>query len=115
MQLSALVTPSSANARRRAIVIGVDGLDGDEMHTASIPTLDLLEQVWTRSARTQLTGATYSGPGWTSILTGVEVEDHGVTYNGGYDERNPGYPTVLLKLRDAGLETASLHSVDRYL
>ena len=108
--VSALVSPLSTDAiHRRGLVIGVDGLDGAEMHTANTPYIDLLQQggSWTRQAQTQLTGATSSGPGWTSILTGVEVEDHEITYNGGYSDRNTQYPSFLNKLKLEGYQTAA--------
>ncbi len=109
ISLAALVSPSDGDIQKRALVIGVDGADGDEMHTATLPNLELLQEggVWTRNARTQITGATYSGPGWTSILTGVEVEDHQVTSNGNYDSRNTNYPSFLYKLRQEGMQSSA--------
>ena len=98
LSLSASVSPSDGDIQKRALVIGVDGADGAEMHTATL-NLERLQEggVWTRNARTQITGATYSGPGWTSILTGVEVEDHQVTSNGNFeDSRNTDYPSFSL-------------------
>lgn len=109
ISLSALVSPSSGNIHKRALVIGVDGADGAEMHTAVLPNLERIQEggLWTRNASTQLTGATSSGPGWTSILMGVEVEDHGITSNGDYDNRNTDYPSFLYKLREEGLQTSA--------
>jgi len=109
VSVSALVTPpGNVTIQKRALVIGVDGLDGAEMHNADTPTLNLLQAggLWTRDARTQMTGGTSSGPGWTSILTGVEVEDHWVTSNGGYSGRNPDYPTFVNILKEEGYQTA---------
>ena len=110
VQLSALVSPPNpSEAHRRALVIGVDGLDGEEFDSAHTPNIEQLQSggIWTRDARIQHTGATYSGPGWTSILTGVEVEKHNVTQNGGYDGRNTDYPSFLSVLRQAGFQTAA--------
>ena len=110
VQLSTLVSPPDASmAQRRALVIGVDGLDGEEFDSADTPNMDRLQNggLWTRDARIQRTGTTYSGPGWTSILTGVEVEKHNVTYNGGYDGRNTDYPSFLSVLHQAGFQTAA--------
>ncbi len=93
---------------RHALVIGVDGLDGEELARLNTPVLDRLRRhaAWTNTATTQLTADTLSGPGWTSVLTGVEAEDHGVTSNGDYDQRDPAYPTFLARLSDAGLTAA---------
>ncbi len=109
VSVSALVSPlENVTIQKRALVIGVDGLDGEEMYNADIPTLNLLQEggLWTRDARTQLSGDTSSGPGWTSILTGVEVTDHWVTSNGGYSGRNPDYPTFVSILKEEGYQTA---------
>ena len=93
---------------RHALVIGVDGLDGTELARLETPTLDVLRRhaLWTDTATTQLTGDTLSGPGWTSVLTGVETTDHGVTANADYDERNPDFPTFLARLAAAGVPSA---------
>ncbi|MCB9744138.1 MAG: alkaline phosphatase [Alphaproteobacteria bacterium] len=109
LQLSALVRPADGG-RPKALVIGVDGLDGQELGAAELPNLARLAEggTWTHDARTQLTGDTNSGPGWTSLLTGVEVEDHGVTYNGGYEGRDTRYPSFLARAREElGLSTAA--------
>ncbi len=94
--------------RRHALVIGVDGLDGDELARLNTPTLDLLRRhaLWTNTATTQLTADTLSGPGWTSVLTGVEAADHGVTANADYADRNPDFLTFLARLAAAGVPSA---------
>jgi arylsulfatase A-like enzyme len=89
--------------------MGIDGLRPDAIAPARTPTLDMLFEhgAGTLAASTQLTGDTVSGPGWASILTGVEVERHGVTSNDtavmqGIDR---GVPTMLGAAFDAGLDT----------
>ena len=107
VKLSALVSPQG-NERRRALVIGVDGMDGEEMDFAELPMIEHLQLggQWTRNASTQFTGATSSGPGWTSILTGVEVAKHGVTSNGGYTQRNMDYSTFVQIAGESGISTS---------
>ena len=86
----------SAGAQQpRALFVGIDGMRPDAMRAADTPHLDRLraEGTWTWSAQTQLTGATSSAPGWTSIFTGVEVEVHGVRANGVYDTYDRSHPT----------------------
>jgi len=102
----ALHEPTGA-ATRHALVVGVDGLDGEELTRLDTPVLDLLRRhaLWTDSAQTQLTGETVSGPGWTSVLTGVEVSKHGVTENDGYSERDPSWETFIARLAGAGIES----------
>lgn len=83
---------------RRALVIGIDGVRADAFAQADTPSFDtaFAEGVLTLEASTQLTGVTVSGPGWTSILTGHEVEDHGVIENDALlDRALPTFPELL--------------------
>jgi predicted AlkP superfamily pyrophosphatase or phosphodiesterase len=98
----------------KALVIGLDGVRGDGVATANTPEMDRLmdEGAWTLDGSTQMTGPTVSGPGWTSILTGFEVIDHGIVTNDGWDNRVAGTPTWLLRAREQGIETvAAIHWV----
>ncbi len=109
LSLSALVRPAS-EASRNVLVVGVDGLDGEEMMDIDVPVMESLMQrgFWSYAATTQLTGATSSGPSWTSILTGVETTIHGVTSNGGYDGRDTDYPSFLWRAKhQLGLSSAA--------
>ncbi len=106
---SVLMRPATEYSRN-VLVVGVDGLDGEEMLSIDAPVMESLMQrgLWSYSAVTQLTGATSSGPGWTSILTGVETTVHGITSNGGYDGRNTDYPSFLYRAKhELGLGTAA--------
>jgi hypothetical protein len=107
--LSSLVQPVDEQSRN-VLVVGVDGLDGEELESISAPVIEQLMQrgFWSYAAHTQLTGDTSSGPGWTSIMSGVETSKHGVTSNGGYEGRNTAYPSFLYRARmELGLSTAA--------
>jgi hypothetical protein len=109
VNLAALVRPADETSRN-VLVIGVDGMDGDELRDISVPVMERLMQRGFSSyaAHTQLTEATSSGPGWTSFLTGVEASVHGVSYNGGYDGRDTDYPSFLYRAKhELGLATAA--------
>jgi hypothetical protein len=109
VELKALVRPAEETSRN-VLVIGVDGLDGDELRDIATPVMSQLMErgFWSFAAHTQLTEATSSGPGWTSILTGVEAAVHGISGNGGYDERNTDYPSFLHRAQtELGLGTAA--------
>ncbi len=96
----------------KVLVIGLDGLRGDGIGASETPTLDALIDAgaWTMVARTQLEAPTFSGPGWTSILTGVDADKHLVYANGGYDDLDRSYPSFLQRARDLGFSTAaSIH------
>jgi hypothetical protein len=111
VHLRALGSPTGTP---KALVIGVDGVRGDSVEPAATPALNTLLQhaTWTLEASTQLEAATVSGPGWTSILTGVDADKHGITGNGGLAAHDPAYPTFLQRLRDAGRTTVGWTSWD---
>lgn len=88
----------------RVWVIGVDGLRPDGLLAADTPHLDALlaDGVLSTTARTHPVGDTVSGPGWASILTGVDVGEHGVEGNDDLGTINPDWPTFLTRARAAG-------------
>jgi membrane-anchored protein YejM (alkaline phosphatase superfamily) len=95
---------------RRVLVVGADGVRGDSVDPSSTPWLDLLRRhaAWTHRASTQLEADTYSGPGWTSILTGVDANKHNITRNSGWEGQSPDYPSFLWRLRhQLGITTAA--------
>jgi hypothetical protein len=104
--------PPPPGNERKVLVIGIDGLRGDAVPAADTPNMDALMEsgAFTLFASTQLEAATVSGPGWTSILTGVDADKHLVVENGGYAGRDDRWPTMLGRAHDAGLPTAtSIH------
>lgn len=102
--------PGPGVAEARALFVGIDGLRPDGLTAADTPHLDRLFAEGARSltARTQQTGATSSGPGWTSIFTGVEVARHGVEANGDYAAYDRSLPTFARVVRqELGRPTAA--------
>lgn len=93
----------------KVLVIGVDGLRGDAIAGADTPALDgLLDgAASTMTAMTQLGAPTVSGPGWTSILTGVDADKHLIYGNGGWDLMDRAYPTFIARAHDLGFSTAA--------
>jgi arylsulfatase A-like enzyme len=86
----------------KVILIGIDGVRPDVLAEVPTPNLDALAATGTFTARTRTTTPSVSGPSWSSMLTGVWPEKHGVTDNefGGrnYDEW-PGFLTRIEQLR----------------
>lgn len=96
-----------------SLVIGIDGLGSAGMRAASTPELDRLiagafgsGYASSYSFRGEAGGvvgtatqqATVSGPGWSTILTGVWADQHGVTdnsFNGADFETHPSYLELL--------------------
>lgn len=95
--------------RRKVLVVGADGVRSDGLAVAETPVLDALGRAGyrTQDASTQLTAPTVSGPGWASILTGVEPAKHRIVGNGGWENFDRDYRSFLHVARhDLGLRTA---------
>ena len=65
--------------KRCVLILGLDGTRHDAFAKAATPRIDALGRV--DLASTQLTAPTTSGPGWCSILTGLEADMHGCVDN----------------------------------
>lgn len=97
-----LLEAQCAGKSRHVLLVGIDGLRSDALEAADTPNIDAVSSsgVTTMNAfaggevGTDTEQPTLSGPGWTSVLTGVWVDRHGVTDNefGGLDvERSPHF------------------------
>ncbi|MGB5811607.1 MAG: alkaline phosphatase family protein [Polyangiales bacterium] len=92
----------------RALVVGIDGVRPDALDTASTPGMDALASDGTiyRDAfaggqpGTRTEQRTLSGPGWSSILTGVWVDKHGVQFNDFAGSRFDEYPHFFRRIRE---------------
>jgi len=96
-----------------ALIIGIDGVRPDALEAAQTPYLDLLFRGGASSttAHTQLTAQTKSGPGWASILTGVDADKHQVESNdlSDMDQKSPQWPSVTERAASAlGLSSAAI-------
>ncbi|MFP6649663.1 MAG: alkaline phosphatase family protein [Pirellulaceae bacterium] len=84
---SACLLRAQDPGQQRVLVIGIDGVRPDALAVARTPTLDRLVRTGAFADTTQILGTRYSksntisGPGWSSILTGVWADKHGVHDN----------------------------------
>lgn len=96
-------------SNKRVLLIGVDGLRADAAAMLPLPNLHRLKQLGTHTfwANVQSSGTAVSGPGWASLLTGHEPEDHSVDGNG--DLKDISYDTVLKMVKDtfSGMKVAA--------
>ncbi|MFO0606076.1 MAG: alkaline phosphatase family protein [Polyangiales bacterium] len=101
VQLRALGSPDPTQPHK-VLVVGVDGVRADLVPAATMPNLAALRGFgqWIPRATTQRTAATLSGPGWASVLTGVEPTKHRITANANYASRDPAWPTFLSRARN---------------
>jgi predicted AlkP superfamily pyrophosphatase or phosphodiesterase len=100
-------TPSG-KVRKHVLVIGIDGLRPDALVAANTPALDELigngavtyDAYAGGERRTQTQQATSSGPGWSSILTGVWVDKHNVSNNEFSDPHFDRFPCFFTRIRE---------------
>jgi predicted AlkP superfamily pyrophosphatase or phosphodiesterase len=105
-----------AKLRPKVLFLGIDGCRFDAIEAAKTPHLDRLMKNGIHSSRTQILGKRYkesdtvSGPGWSSILTGVWADKHGVHNNKFKGKNYERYPHLftLLKQGHPRARTVSL-------
>jgi predicted AlkP superfamily pyrophosphatase or phosphodiesterase len=81
-------------AKPKVLLVGWDGIRPDVLAEVSTPVFDALAAEGTFSARAETARPTVSGPCWSSILTGVWPEKHGVLSNDFTPNRYDTYPDV---------------------
>ncbi len=95
--LAAFVTSAAiASQTRKVLIIGIDGVRTDALQLANTPNIDGLIAGGFSTYESWHTGITVSGPSWSTIMTGVEYNKHGVTsnsYSGSNYNTFPYFPT----------------------
>ena len=92
---------------RKLLFIGIDGVRSDALKVAHTPYLDDLMKHGAFAYDTQILGERYrlndtvSAPGWSSILTGVWADKHGVNGSTFRGTNFGKYPNFLARLKDA--------------
>ncbi|HET7458377.1 MAG TPA: alkaline phosphatase family protein, partial [Gemmatimonadaceae bacterium] len=97
--------------RKKVLVIGLDGVRVDVMRRLRLPNIEAL------AANGVLTDAqarmpTVSGPGWSSILTGVWSDKHGVKDNSFVGKNYGAYPDFLTRLERADSTWSTFAALD---
>lgn len=97
---------------KKVLIIGIDGLRPDAIPAAITPNLDeLIENgCYTPDARTG--EITVSGPGWSSMLTGVWMDKHGVRDNEFTGSRFDKYPHFFARLKEKFPQAYTAHIAD---
>jgi predicted AlkP superfamily pyrophosphatase or phosphodiesterase len=107
LMLSLFAAPHAAadSHAPRVLIIGIDGCRTDALAVAETPNLDGLIREGCMSDDTRIFGSretgsdTSSGPGWSSILTGVWADKHGVVDNDFQTPRFNAAPPLFVRLR----------------
>ena len=116
----------AAERTKHVLAIGIDGLRTDALDTANTPHIDALKANGSYTNVCKILGTRYqkndtiSGPGWTSYLTGVWADKHGVHDNEFGGRRIDRYPHFfnLLKQQYPDYRTASFidwYPIDKYI
>jgi len=96
----------------KVLLIGIDGVRPDVLAEVSTPHIDALAATgaYTATARTGMPSV--SGPSWSSMLTGVWPEKHGVVDNDFTGKRYDFYPDFLTRIERVRPELATFAVVD---
>ncbi|MFO0647322.1 MAG: alkaline phosphatase family protein [Polyangiales bacterium] len=102
--------PAPAPARRpydHVVIVSFDGMRPDGMERADAPMLHRLRAEGTYALQAETVGDSSTLPSHSSMLSGVEVEVHGMEFDDFRPERGfIRFPTVLYRAHDLGLATA---------
>ena len=103
-------TTEAQAARKKVLIIGIDGCRPDALVAAKTPNLDNLVRDGAVSYQARTCEITISGPGWSSMLTGVWPSKHGVRDNSFAGSRFDHYPHFFYRLKEVcnGAFTASI-------
>ncbi|MFE3286325.1 alkaline phosphatase family protein, partial [Streptomyces sp. NPDC059233] len=95
---------AAAGTTDKVLVIGIDGTVLDRVKVANAPNLQgLMAQGMTAKSALYANpmAATSSGPGWSTIATGVWPDKHGVKDNSFTGKNYTAYPDFLTRIENA--------------
>ncbi|MZQ83843.1 hypothetical protein GQF01_17160 [Paenibacillus sp. 5J-6] len=99
------------SSTQKVLVIGIDGTRSDALQAANTPSMDALTAGGAYSYNVQAnSNYTWSGTGWSSILTGVWYDKHGVTDNSFSGKNFTQYPSLMQRVEqyNPALSTTSI-------
>jgi predicted AlkP superfamily pyrophosphatase or phosphodiesterase len=104
--VSGCATDSTHNdsVETKVLLIGIDGIRPDVLAEVHTPTLDSLAAHGTFTAHAQTGYPSVSGPGWSSFLTGVWSDKHGVTNNEFEGKNYEAYPDIFTRIEQVAPE-----------
>ena len=103
---------SAQEPARKVILIGIDGVRPDVLAEVDTPHLDGLIAAGAYSDRATTTRPTVSGPAWSSMLTGVWPEKHGVLGNDFAGNRYAEFPDFLTRIEAVKPELETFVAAD---
>lgn len=98
------VTPALAETRGKVLLIGIDGTRPDALANANTPNFDALKPGGAYTGNAVTGNISFSGPGWSSMLTGVWCDKHGVISNEFINPNFDEYPSVVSRVEASNPE-----------
>ena len=106
--LTTLIFISLLNGQNKKLLfIGIDGCQPDALTQAQTPNIDGLinDGIYINNALCSINGQpTVSGPGWSTMITGVWYDKHGVSDNSFSGSNFDEYPPFNVLLEESGQE-----------
>lgn len=97
---------------KKVLLIGIDGVRPDVLAEVDTPNIDALIASGAFSDRANTTRPTVSGPSWSSMLTGVWPEKHGVRSNNFEGNHYATYPDFLTRIEQVRPELETFVAAD---
>ncbi len=99
----------------KVLLIGIDGTRPDALANAATPNFDALKAAGAYSDNAITGDISFSGPGWSSMLTGVWCDKHRVISNEFVSPNFAEYPSIMERIEqvDADLRTVSIAHWDK--
>lgn len=99
----------------KVLLIGIDGTRPDALANASTPNFDALKAAGAYSDNAITGDISFSGPGWSSMLTGVWCDKHRVISNEFVSPNFAEYPSIMERIErvDDDLRTVSIAHWDK--
>ena len=96
----------------KVLLIGIDGVRPDVLAEVPTPNIDALAAAGWYTAEARTTTPSVSGPSWSSMLTGVWPDKHGVTNNNFTGRDYARYPSFLTRVEQVRPELATYAALD---
>ncbi len=103
---------AAAQSTPRVLLIGIDGVRPDVLAEVPTPNIDALAAGGWYTAEARTTTPSVSGPSWSSMLTGVWPEKHGVTNNDFTGRDYDRWPSFLTRIEAERPALATFAALD---
>lgn len=94
------MTAAQSQTERKVLFIGIDGVRFDALQQANTPIMDSLMNTGLYTYDSWHLGITSSGPSWSTMLTGVWEQKHGVTNNSYTNANYNNYPYIPTRAKE---------------